>query len=240
MDHQSSTEKAKFKKCPLVSEHEFILIFICLFERMLSATISPDISNLITMFVGPSKRVDYFSETVPKSKYVDIVNGMTITKKFFGRDTVLCGDGESLDRSRGTKYEVVFRINLMHYGFYIGYVFGSIQEIDFEERLGCGSNKKNSVGIGIYRNRFYLDDEDHTFEQLKRESEDGPSTFPKQGQIWRVSWDLMDNQMEISVTNQQETDWIPMIHYAMKHEHQDVIPALSLFANDDSITLLAE
>ena len=243
MDHQSSTEiKAKFKKCPLVSEPEFILIFICLFERMLSATISADISNLITMFVGPSKRVSYFNETVPKSICVDIVNETTITKKSFGWNTVLCGDGEPLDRSRGTKYEVVFKINKMEFGFLIGYVFGSIQDVDFEEGLGYGSNEKNSVGIRVALNGFYLWAADgyRSKKQLKCESEGGPPKFPKQGQIWRVSWDLIGNEMEISGLNQQETNWISMTHYAMKQEHHDVIPAFCLLYEDDSITLLSQ
>ena len=86
------------------------------------------------------------------------------------------------------------------------------------------ANKKSSVGICIVRN----------------ESADGPSAFLQQGKIWRVSWDLVDNVMEISALNQQETDWIPMARYAMKQKHRDVIPAFSLLGHGDSITLLSE
>ena len=128
----------------------------------------------------------------------------------------------------------------MRYGFSVGYVFGSIQEVDLQEELGYGFNKKKSVGIWIGENKFYLHDEDHSFKQLECESEDGPSTFPKQEQYWRVSWDLIDYEMEISVLNQQETVWIPMTHYAMKKEHRDVIPAFCLSLKGDSITLLSE
>ena len=240
MDHQSLTETSKSRKGPLVSEQEFVLIFVCFFERVLNAMISADISNLITLYVGPSKTLDWFNEAVRHSKYIDIVDGMNITKRLYAPGTVLCGDGEPLDRSRWTKYEVVFRINKMRFNFYIGYVFGSIEDFDFAERLGIVPNKNNSVGIKIEESEFYLYDEGHYRKQLNCEPEDGPSTFPEQEQIWRLSWDLLCNEMKILLMNQQETGWIPMTRYAIKQEHSDIIPAFTLCSKDDSIILLSE
>ena len=233
-----SKEKRNSKLSPSVSEYQFIMIFVGIMERVLNKPVSSDISHLIIRYVNVTKRLDYSNDR--HCGNFEILDNATINKRTHGYRTVLCGDGEPLDRSRGTKYEIVFRINKMGYRFFIGYVFGSIQEIDFEECLGGHSNKKNSVGIRIVGNKFHLYEEDHYRKQLECESEDGPSRFTEQGQIWRVSWDLIDNEMEISVLNQQETDWIPMIHYAMKQEHRDVIPALGLYDKDDSITLLSE
>ena len=225
---------------PLLIEQEFVLIFICFFERVLNVMISADISNLITLYLEPSKMLDWFNEAVPHSKYIDIVDGVNITKRLYAPGTVLCGDGEPLDRSQFTKYEVVFRINKMRFNFYIGYVFGWIEDFDLEERVGIGSNNKNSVGFNISRNKFYLYDTGQYRKQLKCEPEEGPSTFPEQEQIWRLSWDLIRNEMNILLMNQRGTGWIPMIHYAMREEHYEVIPAFSLLFKDDSITLLSE
>ena len=241
MNELSSKRKVNSKPASLVSDYQFIFIFVGVIERVLNTTVSSDISRLITRYVHLLKRLDSFSQTVRKSRNIVVVNGVTITKRSGNKyGTVLCGDGGPLDRSRWTKYEVVLRINKIVYGFHIGYVFGSIQEVDFKWRLGDGRNKKNSVGIRIGWNGFYLYDENHYDKQSKCESEDGPSTFPKQGQIWRISWNLIDNEMKISVLNQQETDWIPMTHYAMKQEHCDIIPAFTLSYKDESITLLSE
>ena len=237
-DHQFAD--AFTLRVPLVSGHQFTLIFIAIIERLLNSTVPSDVADLITRYVNVTKRVDWFDDAVPHSKNIDIADKMNITRGGYTFGTVLCGDGEPLDRSRYTKYEVVFKINKMDYGFYIGYVFGSIQEIDFEEILGWGSNKKNSVGIGINRNKFTFYDDYHHRCMLKCQSENGPSTFPKQRQYWRVSWDLIDKEMEISLLNQQETDWILMTSYAMKQEHFDVIPAITLLDKDNSITLLSE
>ena len=157
MDNQSSTERTQSRKGPLVGEQEFVLIFISFSNRVLNTKFSADLSNLITLFVGPSKRLDWFNETVRHAKNIDIVNGV----RACGFGTVLCGDGEPLDRSQGTKYEVVFRINKMEYGFRIGYVFGSVQNFNFSGSLGFGSNKKNSVGIRIWKNTFHLDARDN-------------------------------------------------------------------------------
>ena len=128
----------------------------------------------------------------------------------------------------------------MEIALYIGYVFGSIQDIDLEGRLGWKSNKWSSEGIWIRGNGFYLYDGDHSFKRSECESEDGPSTFPEQGQYWRVSWDLTRNEMEISVLNQQETVWIPMTRHAMKQWHCNIIPGFTLRDKGDSITLLSE
>ena len=38
--------------------------------------------------------------------------------------------------------------------------------------------------------------------------------------------------------NQQETDWIPKLHYTMKKKHRQSIPAFSFRCEGDSITLL--
>ena len=113
MDPQLSTVTSKSRKGPLVGEQEFTLIFVCFFERVLNAMISADISNLITLYVGPSKRLGWFNKAVHHSKYILIVDEINITKRLYAPATVLCGDGEPLDRSRWTKYEVVFRINEM-------------------------------------------------------------------------------------------------------------------------------
>ena len=229
---------------PLVFDHRFTSIYIGNVERVHNTTVPSDILFLIARYVDATKRVDWFSQTVRKSRNIDIFDEVTIIKRGedgHGYDTVLCGDGGPLNRSRWTKYEVVFRINKMSSrGFRIGYVFESIQYVDFENGLGWGSNTWLTVGITIKENEFYSFDEDIFNKPLECESEDGPSTFPKQGQIWRVSWDLIDNEMEISVLNQQGTDWIPMIHYAMKQKHRDVIPAFSLHSKGDSITLVSE
>ena len=60
-----------------------------------------------------------------------------------------CGNGKLLERDRWTNYEVVFMINKIVYGLDIGYVFGSIQDVDFQGGLGFWPNEKNSVGICI-------------------------------------------------------------------------------------------
>ena len=127
----------------------------------------------------------------------------------------------------------------MKYGFYIGYIYGSIHEFDFEDGLGFGTNKRNSVGIGIESNGFYLDDEDHFNERLQCESADAPSSFKEKEQIWKISWDLIDRKMEISLKDQQR-GFILMTHITMKEEHHDVVPAITLHWKDDSITLLTE
>ena len=136
------------------------------------------------------------------------MNRVTIVKGSGGSTyTVLFGDAEPLDRSRCTKCEVVFMINKMECGFSIGYVFGSIRkfgEIKWMWELGWRQNGRKSVGIYISANKFFLNDKDHSFKELECEAEDGPSTFPEQGQIWRVSWDLIHNEMEISALNQEE------------------------------------
>ena len=237
MNRQSSPERSsKFRKSPIISERGFILIFIAFFERVLNATISSDISSLIIDYMEPIIRLD-FNES--KSRGIAAVEEDDIElNAYTGCNTVLFADGELLDRSRGTKYEVVFRINKMKYAPYIGYVFGSIQAVDFERRLGFGPNKENSMAICVGENAFYLCDKNHCHEPLEREFTDELSTFPKQGQIWRVSWDLIDNEMEISVLNQQETDWISMTHYAMEKQHQHIIPAINMSVRGDSIVLL--
>ena len=235
---------------PLLSEQKFILIFISFMERALCDTISADISNLITLFVGSSK-LDWFNNKLRKShpRYYflpKLINRVTIIKESGGGrpSTVLFGDAEPLDSSRYTKYEIVFMINKMKCGFSIGYVIGSIRkgykhgDINWMWELGWRQNGEKSVGIYISANKFFLNDRYHTFKQLECEAENGPSTFPERGQIWRVSWDLIDNEMEISVLNQREMGWIRTIHYAMNWEHCDVIPAISLGDKDDSITLL--
>ena len=228
-------------KGPLVSEQEIVFIFICSFERVLNTIISSDISNLISLYVEPSKRLGWINKAIQMTLW-RVHDGVTITSRDKGYCTVLCGDGESLGRSQYTKYEVVFRINKIgnFNGLHIGYIFGSIQDVDFEWGLGVELNKKNSVGIGIRWNKFYLYDECYSYKKLKCDSDDRPSTFPERGQYWRISWDLVRNEMKISMLNQQETDWIPMIHYVMKKNHRDVIPAFSLRHKGDSITLLSE
>lgn len=242
MDKKSSEAGVQPKLFPIVTERDFVLIFISFFERLLHSTVSSDISRVITMYVVTRirNRIIWINNSVCKSETIDILDGVTVTKgrcdKSPQSSSILCGDGTQLDSTRGTEYEVVFKINkLSLYGFFIGYVYGSIHDVDVECELGDGTNRMHSVGIEIGGNKYYLFDEDHSSKQFNCVS------VPGQGQIWRVTWDLANNKMEISVMNKQETDWIDIgIRYAMKQEHQRVIPAFSLFAEGDSITLVRE
>ena len=244
MDNKISKGNVQSKISTIVTDREFVLIFITFMQRicMLYSTVPSDISHLITMYADARSRIIWINNRVHKSDSIHVADGMTITKGESGKyGTVIFGHGGSLDRSRATKYEIAFRINEMvsTHGFFIGYVYGLIQNIDVDVALGVRSNEKNSVGIWLRSNGFYLLDQDHSFKKLKCETLP-LSRFPKPGQFWRVSLDLIDNEMEISMMDQQGTDCFPMLHYLMKQEHRDVIPAFSLYANDlkrDSITL---
>ena len=184
---------SSYTKALLVSDHQFVLIFLGIIERDINTTIPSDVSFLITRYADVTKRVDWC-----KSQSIGIMDDHAITKtEIYGMGTVLCGDGAQLDRSRWTKFEVVFRINKMSsYIFQIGYVFGSAQDFNFGQILGRGSNEKNSVGISIGWNKFLLCDEDHSNKRLKCEAMGRPHTFPQWKQIWRVSWDLNDYNIQ--------------------------------------------
>ena len=224
-------------------DHEFIKIYIGFMERVLNFTVSSDIVQLINLYAVTPKRIKWFDDKIRKSKDIQIVDGVTISlKSNNGCVSVLCGDGEPLDISRWTKYEMMFKINNMGYDFCIGYVFGQIQDFDFEDALGMRANKWNSVGISIDEEGFYLYDESRSREQLKCEAdlEEVLAIMTQHELIWRVSWDLVENEMEISVMNQEKAVWVPMVHYAIKEKHRKVIPALSLWDEGDSITLLSE
>merc|ERR1719474_177819 len=130
-----------------------------------------------------------------------------------------------MNREGDSKQEVIFKINKMEIGFDIGYILGSTQDVDFEQALGYDSNEKSSVGIGIAEDKFYLFGQEHFNERLECEAEDGPSSFPEQGQIWRVIWILDLNKMEIAAMNGQGA-WTQMIHIAIKEEHREIVPAL--------------
>ena len=233
MDHKSSKAKVQSTIFPNVTDRKFVFIFICALERVLNITVSSDISRFITMYADLRNRIIWIDDSMPKSASISIMDGVNMTKKTFGHGIVLCGDGKLLDGNEGPKFEVVFRINKMGYVFSIGYIFGSNPAVNFEVGLGVGSNSKSSVGIRIWKNEFYLDDRDNFEEKLQCQTKN--SILPEQGQIWRVSWDMSRKEMEISVMNQQEMDWIPMIRYAMDVKHCHVIPAFSLPRLGDSI-----
>jgi len=203
--------------------------------------VSSDVRHLIIRYANAAKRVNTFNDAIHHSRNINNSKDATFTKRTGGVGTVLCAEREPLDKSRWTKCEVVFRINRIEsFGLSIGYVFGSIQDVDIEGVLGVHSNRKNSVGIVIRWNSFALYDDNHYHKRLKYESEDGPSKFPKQGQFWRLRIGGLNNEMQISVLNQEETDWIPMMHHSMGEEHRDIIPAFSLWDKGHSITLLSE
>ena len=218
----------KLTKFLTVTDRDFVLIFIGFMERVFNSTIPSGISHLVSLYADAQDRIIWINNPTYKWKDVYIEDGATIRLK----GVLFLADPAALNTSQVSKYEVVLRMNEMAYysGFCVGYVFGCIADVEFDWCLGRMNNKKNSVGIMIWRNKFYLFDEDHLQKQLQCEAEDGPSTFPLQGQFWRVTWDLIDNEMKISVLNEQETDWIPMIHYVMKEEHRDtyIIPAISM------------
>ena len=62
---------------------------------------------------------------------------------------------------------------------------------------------------------------------------------PKRGWKFRIhSRSRNRDKFGGSVMNQQETDWIPKLHYTMKKKHRQSIPAFSFRCEGDSITLL--
>lgn len=224
------------------TNRDVIRMFIFSIQRSLTRTIPTEIMELITFMFGITVRITTFNESLERSSKIDILNGTTIrnTSRRGMGGTVICGDGIPMNRERAEKQEVVFKINEMDMGLFIGYISsGSAGSVNFEDVLGMKSNKEKSVGIGITRKKFYLFDKEHLREDLNCEAEEGPSSLMKQGQIWRVIWNLDLDKMEIIVMNQQRA-WTAMVSIAIGKEHQEIIPAFSLCSHRDSISLLPE
>ena len=226
-------KRDKLTKFLTVTDRDFVLIFIGFLERVFNSTIPSGISHLVSLYADAQNRIIWINNLNWKSEHIRIEDGSTIQG---GYGTVLLGDPKALNISQIPKYEVVLKINEKAYrhGFYVGYVFAPIEEFHFNCCVGYTDNGSNSVGIEIRSNKFYLYNRNYHGAPLKCKAEDAPSTIPPHGQFWRVTWDLIHNEMEISVLNEQEADWIPMLHYAMKEEHGDVIPGISM---RDSIDL---
>ena len=237
----SMADNAKFKVGPTVTEREFLSALFACIEREFTLLVPSEVANVITKYVGSQNGIISIRSRVCKASNIDIVYGSTIRKSSGGAwGTVLFTEQNPSQSSRRTKYEVAFRINKMREAFYIGYVFGMIEYYDFHRSLGSGTNGKISVGIEIEGDRIYLYDENPMYKMLKCESKDGPRKFPKPGQIWKINWDLLEHEIKISVMNKQETEWIQMVHHAIRNKYEDVIPGLSLWDEGDSLTLRTE
>ena len=237
----SMADNAEFKMGPTVTEREFLSALFACTEREFTLMVPSEVAHVITMYVGSQNTIISIRPRVCKASNIDIVYGSTTKKSSGGAwGTVLFAEEKPSQSSRRMKYEVAFRINKMREAFYIGYVFGTIEYYDFQRSLGSGTNGKISVGIKIEGDRIYLYDENSTYKMLRGESEDGPSTFPEQGQIWKINWDLIEHEIRISLRNEEDTKWIQMVHHAIKKKYGDVIPGISLWDEGDSLTLQTE
>merc|ERR1712244_66224 len=103
--------------------------------------------------------------------------------------------------------------------------------MDREERLGCKTNRKHSVGMYVCRNNFHLYDKENYGTRLRRSPYlSSEVSFPESGQEWLIEFDFESQTLCLQLRVGQ--DWISATnHVDMKHS--SVIPAFTLWSRDD-------
>ena len=175
----------------------------------------------------------YFYDTFKFNIYnhgkgLQFINDQTVRK--INSQTSTCIFGEEITNKKCKGFDLYIQWKVCKESFFMGYITSSLKESikDSTNWLGHGENKKNSVGIEVYKeyNNFTLSDSYNDYKMLNYSALDN---F-KQGDIFRLSFDFKDMTLVI-YHNGFKAD-------TLKLKTKSLTPAISLRYRNEEIEII--
>eukprot|EP01084_Bolivina_argentea_P161789 281600_1 len=165
---------------------------------------------------------------------LQFINGNIVKKlnKYGCRTCIFGGEiNDSLCREFNIycKWKTVCNINGIR--MYFGFILSTLQSIDFNDSLGGFQNRKHCISFYVHSrfNQFLLSQKDNDYNETLRNYK-SPTEF-KQGDIFKLNVNFPQNELTIYHNGR-------IAEKTTLHYYKKIIPALSLYDNDNEVEII--